>query len=172
MSIEKYLLFLMPREMTSKGVVHMLPESCSRQERFRLSALYVNTALGLRQYQFKNASSDKVASDKKGFRTITASTLSLEKVCFPFLYAPGKENCFDNSSSSCEQNALRETWLREAGTKPSFIKLRAGRCSSPRGSLRPTLSLHCPSVLGAPDVQDIAQSGLMTLEGSLTLELS
>ena len=170
MSIEKYLLFLMPREMTSKGVVYMLPELCSRQERFRLSALYVNTALGLRQYQFKNVSSDKVASDKKGFRTITVSTLSLEKVCFPSLYAPGKENGFDNSSSSCEQNALTETWLREAGTKPSFIKLRAG--SSPRGSLRPTLSLHCPSVLGAPDVQDIAQSGLMTLEGSLTLELS
>ena len=64
MSIEKYLLFLMPREMTSKRLVYMLPfaegnESCSRQDRFRFSALYVDTALGLRQYQLQDTSSKK-----------------------------------------------------------------------------------------------------------------
>lgn len=149
MSIEKYLLFLMPREMTSKRLVYMLPfaegnESCSRQDRFRFSALYVDTALGLRQYQLQDTSSEKEVSNAKDSRSTPDSALLPEKVCFPSLPAADK--------------AMLRT-SRYAGSRP-------------RGSLRPTLSLHCPSVLGAPDIQDIAQSGLMTLEGSLTLELS
>ena len=144
MSIEKYLLFLMPREMTSKRLVYMLPKSCSRQDRFRFSALYVDTALGLRQYQLQDTSSDRGVSDAKDSRPTLASALSPERVCFPSLPV-------DDKAMLC-------------------TGLYAG--SRPRGSLRPTLSLHCPSVLGAPDIQDIAQSGLMTLEGSLTLELS
>ena len=150
MSIEKYLLFLMPREMTSKRLVYMLPKSCSRQDRFRFSARYVDTALGLRQYQLQGTLSDKAVPCKttfgkgKDFCPIPASALSPERVCFPSLPVADKAMLYMG---------------RYAGTRP-------------RGSLRPTLSLHCPSVLGAPDIQDIAQSGLMTLEGSLTLELS
>ena len=157
MSIEKYLLFLMSREMTNKRVVYMLPESCSRQDRFRFSALYVDTALGLRQYQLRDAFSEKVVSDDKSSRSVFTSALSPERVCFPSLPVPDKALHSDP----------RKSWLRKTA-------VCTGRYvgTHPRGSLRPTLSLHCPSVLGAPDIQDIAQSGLMTLEGSLTLELS
>ena len=152
MSIEKYLLFLMPREITSKRTVYALSESCSRQDRFRLSALYVDTALGLRQYQLEGALSDGVVSDDKGSRPISVcqTSLSPERMCFPFLAVPDKA-------------MLRVS--RYTGNRPR-------QCTTTlRKAVRPTLSLHCPSVLGAPDIQDIAQSGLMTLEGSLTLEL-
>ena len=164
MSIEKYLLFLMPREMTNKRVVYMLPESCSRQDRFRFSALYVDTALGLRQYQLRDVFSEKVVSNDKSPRSILTSALSPEKVCFPSLPVCDKALLSDP----------RKSWLYTTCGCVRKAMLCTGRYtgSRPRGSLRPTLSLHCPSVLGAPDIQDIAQSGLMTLEGSLTLELS
>ena len=156
MSIEKYLLFLMSREMTNKRVIYMLPESCSRQDRFRFSALYVDTALGLRQYQLRDAFSEKVVSNDKGSRPVFTSALSPEKVCFPSLPVPEKALHSDSRKRLCKTMLCTGRYVT----------------SRPRRPLRPTLSLHCPSVLGAPDIQDIAQSGLMTLEGSLTLELS
>ena len=154
MAIEKFLLFLMPREMTNKRTVHMYNQLCSRQDRVRLSAFYVDTALGFRQYLLENTPSKvlpinekRVSADKK----FASLALLSKRISFP----------------SVKADQISLTFSSQA-----FLKKACRTTERSYRSTRPTLSLHCPSVLGSPDIQDIAQSGLMTLEGSLTLELS
>ena len=157
MAVEKYLLFLMPRETRKKRAVLSLDRSCSRKDRIHLSAFYVDTALGLCQYQLEKTRSQNVPLNQVVKTSqIVADTFSPERMCFPGQGVA--TTLLDNAASthSSTQAVLqnRAQRKRDLGT----------------GLQRHALSLYCPSVLTCPDIQDIAQSGLMTLEGSLSLE--
>lgn len=180
MSIEKYLLFLMPRELTRNRVIRVLGQSYSRQERIRFSAPYVDTALGLRQYQFEAAHTSKripLSSTATAVEASSTCSLSAQRMRFSHMES---ERIEDPTTSQFTRVATDLVWdKRRTSPYPSrerynfFPNSKNGHVTNcTHRSLRPILSLHCTSVLGSPDIQDIAQSGFITLEGSLTLELS
>ena len=163
MAIEKYLLFLMPREIRKKRIIHSLHNLSLRRDRVCLSTFYVNTALGLCQYKMKKTSLQTILwHEKKGDLQPKSLTLSPERMFFP---------CFAHTytqagvARTCTQLTQKYMQVQSVQTQNS-TSLQDGRS---RGFSERGLSLHCPSVLFSPDIQDIAQSG-MTLEGSLTLE--
>lgn len=167
MAIEKYLLFLMPREMKKERIYnHPLHQLSSRRERVQLSALYVHTALGLCQYKVKHISGQNTLlnTGRKERSELISSTLSPNKILFP---------CVRKVVHSTE-SVLCNYSLKGVQNIQDFSVSQGDHYNNSRdlahNPLCKTLSLYCPSVLSSPDIQDIAQSGLVTLEGKLTLE--
>lgn len=200
MAIEKYFLFLMPREVKRKRVIHSLNKLLSRQDRVCFSAFYVYTALGLCQYKLKDTPLQMALLDagaklrfaqagsyqkEKDIQLISSLALSAERMVFPFVQARVLQT--ENKMDTKQRFALKDSVQSLAShmhaksnathtvsCKTSFCKATkhiALQHNRSRGLPEKALSLHCPSVLFSPDIQDIAQSGI-PLEGSLTLELS
>lgn len=170
-AIEKYLLFLMPREMRKETTVYLSDKPYSRRDRICLSTLYVHTALNLCHYKINDWCLQEISSsNKKALSSSNAErggslpslALSPERISFPL---------HDVSRSEGVRNQLAPFAPALRVQKQIFCKTWRIRFGLPRLVKSKKLSLHCPSLLNSPDIQDIAQSGLATLEGSFTLEV-
>lgn len=166
MAMEKYLIFLMPRARRKQRVVCLAKSLISCRDRIGYSAFYADTALGFCQYKLLETLAQNVSSERgdRGQLRLAPKPLLLERICLPC-----NKNLIDllpkDPLVSGQGRQHREAVL-QSGIKSCFPS------DSSRDSKRDTLSLSCPSVLTAPEIQDVAQSGYMTLQGSLTLELS
>ncbi|RYE27709.1 MAG: hypothetical protein EOP45_00250 [Sphingobacteriaceae bacterium] len=195
MAIEKYLLFLMSRDMKSKRLVEPQNHLLSRRKRVDLSALYVDTAFGLRQCDFLSKKMQEVVPLAQ-WKVLSPERIHLPHVEVNYtpidIYVPRvsslyfKQECASQLFFFPHLNKLCLFPQEKVHIKDSALHLRSGlkkdscrhnkifpRIATKRRLFRSQpLSLYCPSVLNSPDVQDIAQSGLATLEGSFVLELS
>lgn len=203
MAIEKYLLFLMPREVRKQRAIEIVASHfLSRRDRFHLSILYVHTALGLCQYRAGSVPLRSMASNQKKnvissssvkdsptiLREATTPVLAIERISFPFMDSPQHvslqnlafrneltptiDSTFswgERTPSCCSPG--QSVYGKQKLPQSENMGLRVYRQSRSQVFSHQTLSLCCPSLLTSPDIQDVAQSGRLTLDGSLTLEL-
>lgn len=201
MAIEKYLLFLMPRQMKDKKWIDRLSHSSSsRRSQSLFSCFYADSALGLSQYKLSPLSAPRVSAPDKAQGKAGAHTTFLgllpSRIRFPYtndetslsswsgsdaapLTPPisltlSRLNRYDAFSNPCREHdhANREHAFPPRSLDLLQIGIQKGRAPLHKGFVRQTISLHCRSLQVSPDMQDIAQSVSITLEGSLSLELS
>lgn len=187
-AIEKYLLFLMPREMRRERTIDIVKgRLLSRRDRFKLSALYMHTALGLCHYILKEMPSQSMC-DSKRERDVPLSlidpaslALATRRIDFPLFFDSESQTSLarahihgvlQNSLLSSAIFSVQAADSGSCGVHDAHTRVHSCSAYPPARLNTQTLSLYCPSTLNSPDIQDIAQSGLLTLGGSLTLELS
>lgn len=187
MAIEKYLLFLMPREISRKRVVPSLDRSVndslyksltsvlpirSRRKRAHLSAFYVDTALGVCQYQFEKMCLQNVLppqlEERRGQSNPAESSVA-------FTIHP-KAGIFSSGKTWFPRKDIDTTFaLNHERTQQNRKGVLQGKLQRQRtlreGLHGHALLLHCRSVLSSPEIQEVAESGLITLQGSVTLHL-